>query len=117
MLPNVRSMVPGWRTSARVAHRAQRLRVLGGVGAFPLGDFAAKLLEKHPALLRRELRERLGMRLLDRFRRGRFQHVPIARQRLLVLGRLDGPRVVRARLTLVAGLEAIEDAHLCGLLW
>ena len=89
MPPKVRSIVPGRRTSARVARRARdcgssfrRLRR----GAFRIRQVGGQLLQKHAALFRRELGKCFGVRLLDRFRRCGLQHVAIAGNGLLIAG-------------------------------
>jgi hypothetical protein len=45
-------------------------------------------LQQQATLVRRQLRERLGVDLLERFRRRGFQQVPIPRESFVVLRRL-----------------------------
>ena len=54
--------------------------------ALAFGAAALQLLQHCASLLRRQARECLGVRLLDRFGRRRPEHVPIAGDRLLVVG-------------------------------
>lgn len=53
-------------------------------GTFCIRDAGGQLLQKHRALLRRELCKRFSMRLLDGLRRRDVEHVAIADDRLLI---------------------------------
>ena len=90
MPPRVRSIVPGRRTSARVAKRASEcgssLSETPAALRSASGMSADNCCKKHAALLWRELRKRLGVRLLDGFRRRGLQHVAIAGDGLFIRG-------------------------------
>ena len=80
----------------------------GNGGAFCLRHLLAQLLQHFATLLRRKCGKRLGVRLLDRFRRRGFQHVAIARDRLFV-GVARG--LVHAWLRTAGPTKPIPNAH------
>ena len=82
--PQARSIVPGWRISARVAARASEAGSSPRIS--PSGHVLGEGLERLLTLLGRQPRERLLVGALDVLgRRGR-QHVSIAREGLFVGG-------------------------------
>jgi len=93
----------------------QRARVVA-LGSLTGGG---QLLEHLAALFGRQLRERLGVRLLDRLRRSRTDEVAVALDRLRVgiAGRRSARNVGAANAAPVIAEQTVEQAHVVTPSW